>query len=118
MYAEYLRYVGFRVATAVTAEEALQIAFDEAPAVIVMDLALPAMDGATATRRLKRDRRTATTKIIVVSGHATTEHRRRSLAAGADDFCSKPCVPSEILTKVRALMLQPQRGTAKRRRNK
>lgn len=111
MYAEYLRFSGLRAETAETAEEALEMARREPPAVVVMDLALPEMDGLEATRRLKADPRTGATRVIVVSGHAVRDQAERAIAAGAEEFCSKPFLPLDLLAKVQALMPAPDDGS-------
>jgi CheY-like chemotaxis protein len=104
IYAEFLRFAGLRVKVAASAEEGLTIALHEPPAVVVMDLALPKMDGWEATRRLKSHPRTKDTKILVVTGHVIDELRERAYAAGADEVCTKPCLPIDLLKRVQALM--------------
>jgi len=102
LYVEFLRAQGFRVSSAVDAESALELAYEDPPDVVVMDFALPGMDGLEATRRLKADERTSGAWIIVLTAHGSNDDRSTALAAGADDFCTKPCVPTVLLTKILA----------------
>lgn len=104
MYAEYLEYDGYQVAQARTGVEALVLAQSVRPALIVMDLSMPDMDGWDATRRLKSDARTKAILILVVSGHALDRVEQRALAAGADAFLTKPCLPEELSAKIAAML--------------
>lgn len=101
MYVEYLSFQGFRVAEAVNGEEAVARAKELRPAVVVMDLSLPVMDGWEATRRLKADAKTRHIRVIALTGHAEPAHAKRALDAGCDDFVAKPCLPEHLLAKVR-----------------
>jgi two-component system cell cycle response regulator DivK len=104
MYAEYLEYKGYRVTQAGSGLEAVMLAQSARPALIVMDLSMPGMDGWEATRRLKADPRTATIRILVVTGHALDTAERRALDAGADAFVIKPCLPDDLAAKVAAML--------------
>ena len=101
MYAEYLAFVGYRVAEAENGQEALDKAFDMRPDVIVMDLSLPGMDGWEATRRLKSDARTRHIPVIALTGHALAGHSKGALEAGCDAFVTKPCLPEDLVTHIR-----------------
>jgi CheY-like chemotaxis protein len=100
MYAEYLEYAGYHVAQAGTGTEALVQARELMPALIVMDLSMPDMDGLEATRRLKIDLRTRGSLILVVSGYALGKAEQQSWEAGADGFLSKPCLPEDLAKKI------------------
>jgi CheY-like chemotaxis protein len=102
MYAEYLQFNGFQVAEAVNGEEAVRRTKELLPAVVVMDLSLPVMDGWEATRRIKADPTTAKIKVIALTGHAEPAHAKKALEAGCDDFVPKPCLPADLLAKVKA----------------
>jgi two-component system cell cycle response regulator DivK len=104
MYAEYLRFSGFRVDEARNGEEALSKAFALLPNVIVMDLALPLIDGWEATRRLKADPRTAQIPIVALTGQALAEHQDRARLAGCSAFLRKPCLPDELVSTIRAVL--------------
>jgi two-component system, cell cycle response regulator DivK len=105
MYVEYLQFQGFRVAEAVNGEEAVERARALIPAVIIMDLSLPVMDGWEATRRIKADPRTSHIRVVALTGHAEPAHAKRALEAGCDDFVAKPCLPENLLAKVREHLL-------------
>lgn len=101
MYVEYLQFQGFRVAEAVNGEEAVQRAKELVPALVVMDLSLPVMDGWEATRRLKADPKTKDVVVVALTGHAEPSHAKRALDAGCDDFLAKPCLPDQLVAKIR-----------------
>jgi CheY-like chemotaxis protein len=101
LYSEYLTDCGFRVVTAVDGEEALRAAKAEWPAAIVMDLAMPRMDGCEAIRRLRADPLTADIPIVAVSAYA---FGMRAREAGADMCLSKPCLPPQVARVVRAML--------------
>jgi two-component system, cell cycle response regulator DivK len=104
MYSEYLRFSGFRVAEARNGEEALEKAFTLLPDVVLMDLALPLMDGWEATRRLKGDPRTAQILVVALTGHALAGHAEGARRAGCDAFVTKPCLPDELVDEIRRLL--------------
>jgi len=101
MYVEYLEFQGFRVAEAVNGEEAVARTKALHPAVVVMDLSLPVMDGWEATRRIKADPTTAKICVIALTGHAEPAHAKKALDAGCDDFVPKPCLPENLLARIR-----------------
>lgn len=99
---------GFRVVVAVDGQQAVTLARAELPNLILMDLGLPVIDGWEATRQLKADAATRQIPIIVLSAHALTADRETSLAAGADDFDSKPVRFDQLLGKIERLLPQMQ----------
>jgi len=111
MYVEYLQFHGMRVAEAVNGEEAIAQATALRPSVIVMDLSLPVLDGWEATRRLKADAKTRAIRVIALTGHAEPAHAKKALEAGCDDFVAKPCLPENLLAKVREHL--PRKGKRK-----
>jgi two-component system, cell cycle response regulator DivK len=110
MYAEFLEYEGYQVAQARTGVEALALAQTVAPALIVMDLSMPGMDGWEATRRLKADARMKSIPVLVVSAHALRGTEDRAREAGADGFLTKPCLPEDLSAKVAAMLAPPEAG--------
>jgi two-component system cell cycle response regulator DivK len=112
IYGESLQHAGFRVETAEDGAEGVAIAKAEWPAVILMDLAMPNMDGWEAIRRLRADPLTADIPIIAISAHAfagvgaRADGHDANLAreAGADLCLSKPCLPSQVTKVVRAML--------------
>ena len=101
MYVEYLQFQGFRVVEAVNGEEAVDRATNLLPAVVIMDLSLPVMDGWEATRRIKSNAKTKHIRDIALTGHAEPAHAKRALEAGCDDFVAKPCLPENLLAKIK-----------------
>ena len=96
---------GYRVVAAVDGLEALAVAHDTAPDLILMELGLPGIDGWEATRRLKADAATQHIPVIVLSAHAMTNDREMALAAGGDDFDTKPVRFQQLLDKIDALLV-------------
>jgi two-component system, cell cycle response regulator DivK len=107
MYAEFLRFFGYRVEEAVTGLEALAKARKLTPAAIVMDLSLPEMDGWEAIRRLKIDEKTKGIPIIVLTAHALTGVEKSARYAGGDVFLTKPCLPDNLAEAVARLLTGP-----------
>jgi CheY-like chemotaxis protein len=99
---------GFSVATAVDGQSAVAEARGRRPDLILMDLGLPVIDGWEATRQLKEDPDTRHIPIIVLSAHAMTADRNKALAAGADDFDSKPVRFEQLLAKIERLLASPE----------
>jgi CheY-like chemotaxis protein len=99
-----LTRAGFEVAVATDGEQGLAMAASEAPDLIVMDLSLPVLDGWEATRRLKGAPDTRPIPIIALSAHAMEGDRAKALAAGCDDYDTKPVDLPRLLGKIRALL--------------
>jgi len=104
MYADSLRFAGYRTLEASSGLEAMQLAFDRRPSLILMDLSLPGMDGWEVTARLKKDARTRHIPIVALTAHALQEERDRAERAGCDAFVAKPCLPEELLAEVQRLL--------------
>jgi CheY-like chemotaxis protein len=80
------------------------MAASEKPAIILMDMNLPGIDGWEATRRLKADARTADIPVIALTAHAMTGDREKALAVGCDDFDTKPVDFDRLLAKIEAAL--------------
>jgi len=104
LYGDYLERCGFRVLTAEDGEEAVRTAKNEWPAAIVMDLAMPNVDGCEAIRRLRADPMTADIPIVAVSAYAFGREPMKARDAGADMCLSKPCLPPQVARVVRAMI--------------
>ncbi len=105
MYAEYLEYAGYRVATAANGAEAVEKALSERPNAILMDLSMPLMDGWEATRILKADERTREIPVLALSGQVIgSEPVKNAEAAGCDDFVPRPCLPEDVEQRIRRLL--------------
>jgi CheY-like chemotaxis protein len=95
---------GYRVLIAVDGSQAVSGARAALPDLILMDLGLPVLDGWDATRQLKADPATRHIPIIVLSAHAMTNDRDLALAAGGDDFDTKPVRFHALLQKIESLL--------------
>lgn len=104
LYGEYLEFCGFRVARAADGEQAITMARAECPAVILMDLDVPKIDGLEAIRQLRADPQTMEVPIVALSAHAAGEEVDRARATGADLCLAKPCLPSQVGRAVRAML--------------
>jgi DNA-binding response OmpR family regulator len=103
----YLEGAGYRVLTARDGREALLVTRHEKPDLIVLDLAMPEMDGLEFTRRLRQERNTP---IIMLTARVEETDRIIGLELGADDYVTKPFSPREIVARARAVLrrVQPQ----------
>ncbi|MGH7457757.1 MAG: response regulator [Longimicrobiaceae bacterium] len=104
VFSQFLVHHGYQVATAFTGEQAMQALRQELPDLVVMDLAIPSVDGWTLTTLLKGDQRTRHVPIVVVSAHVEKEDRARAERAGCDAFLGKPCRPQTLLATVQGLL--------------
>jgi two-component system, cell cycle response regulator DivK len=104
MYAAYLQFSGYRVAEAANGIEALEKTRELMPDIILMDLALPKMDGWEATRRLKADDLTKHIPIVALTGHALAGHAEGARQAGCDAFVTKPCLPDALVTEIERML--------------
>ena len=95
---------GFEVTVALDGAEALQAALAEVPALILMDMSLPVMDGWEATRRIKAEAATAAIPVIGLTAHAMDGDREKCLAAGCDDYDTKPIDLPRLLEKIEHLL--------------
>jgi CheY-like chemotaxis protein len=121
MYAEYLTFSGFRVVEAANGIEALEKARELLPDIILMDLALPRMDGWEATRRLKADERTRGIPVVALTGHALAGHADGARQAGCDAFVTKPCLPDALVAEIQRMLDQrnaSEGGSAEQRARK
>ena len=103
-----LTRAGFTVLVAADAAHGIALATAEQPDLILMDLSLPILDGWEATRRLKEATRTKHIPIIALSAHAMTGDREKALAAGCDDYDTKPIDFERLRAKIDAFLSQPR----------
>jgi two-component system, cell cycle response regulator DivK len=104
MLSRRLQKQGYEVVLAVDGEEGVAKAQSDSPALILMDMSLPGVDGWEATRRLKAAAQTQKIPIIALTAHAMTDDRDKALAAGCDDFDTKPVELPRLLSKIQALL--------------
>jgi CheY-like chemotaxis protein len=95
---------GYDVVVAPDGAQGILMAASQAPDLILMDLSLPVVDGWEATRRLKADAATSAIPIIALSAHAMPGDREKAIAAGCDDFDTKPVDLPRLLQKIATLL--------------
>jgi CheY-like chemotaxis protein len=104
MLSRRLQRKGYEVLIAVDGEAGVKMAASEQPDLVLMDMSLPVLDGWEATRRLKGAPGTASIPVIALTAHVMTGDRDKALAAGCDDFDSKPIEFERLLGKMQALL--------------
>lgn len=102
-YRTMLEYAGWSVYEASDGEQALRIVLGDLPCVVVLDISIPGIDGWEMTRRLKLDERTRDVPVLLVTGHALDEDRRRARDLGCAGYLAKPLSPSRIVEEVERL---------------
>ena len=108
MLSRRLQRRGYEVVIAVDGQDGVTKAQAEAPALILMDMSLPVLDGWEASRQLKAAPATRGIPIIALTAHAMSGDREKALAVGCDDFDTKPIELDRLLAKIEALLA---RGT-------
>ena len=104
---------GWTVLTADRAEEGILLAHHEQPDLILMDMGLPGTDGWAATRSLKADSKLRHIPVVALTAHVMQGDRERSLAAGCDDYDTKPFQFPRLIAKIEALVAsQQERATS------
>jgi len=101
---------GFDVVLAFDGPSGIEAAQSELPDLILMDMSLPVVDGWEATRQLKADQRTRHIGVIALTAHAMSGDREKSLAAGCDDYDTKPVELTRLLEKMSRLLPANQDG--------
>ena len=101
---DVLQFKGYRTVETETAEEGIRLAQESRPALILMDIQLPWMDGITALRQLRADERTKEIPVIAVTASAMTHSREQILALGFDGYQTKPISVNEFLETVRRVL--------------
>ena len=101
---------GYQVVIAMDGQQGVELARSEAPDLILMDMSLPILDGWEATRQLKNANETQAIPIIALTAHAMAGDREKALAAGANDYDTKPIELPRLLEKIQTLL--PKAATA------
>jgi CheY-like chemotaxis protein len=104
MYSTYFIDAGFQVAHAVDGDHALFKILATPPDVVIMDLAMPLLDGWAATRAIKAHPRIQHIPVVVLTGQVTPESLERARVAGAEAVLTKPCLPPELCFLVKTIL--------------
>jgi two-component system cell cycle response regulator DivK len=107
MLARRLEKRGFQLVIATDGLIGIEMAKKEQPDLILMDMSLPGLDGWQASRQLKSDTATARIPIIALTAHAMAEDREKAMAAGCDEYETKPVELTSLLAKIQALLAKP-----------
>ena len=105
MLSRRLSRQGFEIAAATDGAQAVALAASAAPDLILMDMSLPVMDGWAATRALKADAATRAIPVIALTAHAMSGDRERAIAAGCNDFDTKPVDLARLMDKIARALL-------------
>lgn len=105
----YLQRGGFEVLTAMSGEEAVRLALQRQPNLILLDLEMPKMDGAAACAEIRKNPALAATPIIIMSATSSTQNRDRCMSAGCTEFVIKPQKPDELLGMVARILALKKR---------
>ena len=104
MMRRLLEMSGYRVLEAINGEEAVELAHRERPQLILMDLSLPQLDGLAATRRIRQHAELRDVPIVAVSAHDTADFHADALAAGCNDYVTKPIDFDQLEALLRRLL--------------
>src|SRR5437867_3903224 len=99
-----LRSAGYEVTVASNGEEALERAVELRPDLVLLDVMMPKLDGFEVAQRLRRDSRTSSTSIIMLTAKALSSDKVLGLSSGADDYIIKPFDPIELLARVKGTL--------------
>jgi two-component system, cell cycle response regulator DivK len=101
---------GYDVVFAIDGQQGVEMARSEKPDIILMDLSLPVMDGWEATRRVKADEAMRDLPVIGLTAHALVGDREKALAAGCDDYDTKPVEFDRLVEKIERLLAERESG--------
>ena len=114
LYRDYLEFSGFDVHTVGNGREAIVQAIALQPDLILMDASMPVLDGWQATRELKQNPATQHIPVLALTAHAFDDARQQAAAVGCDGFVTKPCLPDDLVARVRAVLTAPLLRARKR----
>ena len=109
---DVLQHTGYKTLEAETGEDGVRLAQESRPALVLMDIQLPGMNGIEALGRLRADPKTKKIPVIAVTASAMTHDRAKIMAAGFDGYQSKPINVKEFLVAVREMLDRPRGGSA------
>src|SRR5882724_889224 len=105
---DVLQVTGYQTLETETAEEGLNLALEKSPALILMDIQLPGMDGITALKQLRANPQTKSIPVIAITASAMTYNRQAMLVEGFDGYQSKPISVKDFLEEVRRVLASDQ----------
>jgi two-component system, cell cycle response regulator DivK len=101
---DVLQVKGYQTIESETAEEGLELALEKSPALILMDIQLPGIDGITALKQLRLDPKTKSIPVIAITASAMTHNRQTMLAEGFDGYQTKPISLKDFLSEVERVL--------------
>jgi two-component system, cell cycle response regulator DivK len=101
---DVLQVKGYKTLESETAEEGLKLALEKSPALVLMDIQLPGMDGITALKQLRADPQTKSIPVIAITASAMTNNRQAMLAEGFDGYQSKPISVKDFLGELERVL--------------
>ena len=101
LFRDVLQATGYSTLEATTGEEAIELSLSQAPALVLMDVQLPGIDGVEALERLRQNERTASIPVLALTAQAMSGDRERFLEAGFDGYLAKPVDVGELIETVR-----------------
>ena len=104
MLSRRLSRKGYEIVMAMDGQQGVDLALAEKPDLILMDMSLPVLDGWEATRRIKAEASTAAIPVIALTAHAMVQDKEKAMAAGCNDFDTKPVELTRLLEKIETLL--------------
>jgi two-component system, cell cycle response regulator DivK len=101
LFRDVLQATGYSTLEATTGEEAIELSLSQAPALVLMDVQLPGIDGVEALERMRQNERTASIPVLALTAQAMSGDRERFLEAGFDGYLAKPVDVGELIETVR-----------------
>lgn len=108
MLSRRLERKGYRIVMAVDGGAGVEMAISENPDLILMDMSLPVLNGWEATRQIKSNPKTRAIPVIALTAHAMASDREQALAAGCEDYDTKPIELPRLIEKIETLLSRPQ----------
>jgi CheY-like chemotaxis protein len=108
MLSRRLERKGYRIVMAVDGGAGVDMAISENPDLILMDMSLPVLNGWEATRQIKSNPKTRAIPVIALTAHAMASDREQALAAGCEDYDTKPIELPRLIEKIETLLSRPQ----------
>ncbi len=106
---DVLQVKGFKTIESETAEQGLKLAAEQSPALILMDILLPGMDGITALKQLRSEAKTKSIPVIAITASAMTNNRQAMLAEGFDGYQTKPITLKDFLGEIERVLTAPRK---------